>query len=73
MTASLDLVGRIRKVGNSLALLIPAKEGRRAGLREGQTVRAHLEPELPEPLGLLADLPYEPFDRHREGLWRDRL
>jgi hypothetical protein len=66
-----DLVGELRRVGNSLALLIPARVGRKAGFRAGQKVRAHLEPEIPEPLGLLIGLKFGPFDRHEDNLWRE--
>lgn len=63
--------GRLRRVGNSLAFFIPASETRRLDLQEGQTVDVTLTPRVPAALGLLADLPYEPFDRRE--LWRDRL
>jgi len=68
---SLDIVGTVRRLGNSLALVIPAREARRAGIRPGGRVRAHVETDAPAPLGLLADLDYQPFAR--EGLWRDRI
>lgn len=66
--------GALKRVGNSLALFVPAAEVRRARLREGQTVEAVLRPVRPELLGLLKGvLPYEPYERRKEGIARDRL
>ena len=50
-------------MGNSLAILIPADAARKAGLHEGDGVEAELRLKRPEALGLLSDLPYEPFTR----------
>lgn len=69
---TLRMTARVRKVGSSMAILIPAREARRAGLREGSVVEVSIKPKVPEPLGLLKDLPYKPFIRAKEGLWRDR-
>ncbi|MCA1818916.1 MAG: AbrB/MazE/SpoVT family DNA-binding domain-containing protein [Thermoplasmatota archaeon] len=67
---SLRLQGRVRKVGNSLAVLIPAEAAREAGLHEGDEVGVSLEPVEPTVFGLLKGvLPYEPFDR--EELYDD--
>lgn len=69
----LRLRARVRRVGNSIALIIPAKAAREAGLRAGDQVEASIQVRGPDPLGLLKDLPYEPFERRKEGLWRDRI
>ena len=63
----------VRKVGNSLGILLPAAEARKAGLQEGEMVDALLETKVSEPLGLLKDLPYREFRRSKEGLWRERI
>lgn len=72
VTDEIEVVDRIHRVGNSLAILIPAKVARRAHLREGDPVRAHLSAELPSPYGLLRGKVSGPFIRKKEGLWRDR-
>jgi hypothetical protein len=69
----LKVSGHIRRVGNSLALLIPVGEARKAGLTAGDPVDATIQSGVPDAFGLLRDLPYKPFDRRREGLWRDRI
>ena len=69
----IHLVGKIKKVGNSLAFFIPAEEARRAGIVEGQTVRADIHPEVPEVLGILKDLDLPPFDRKKDMGYRDRI
>lgn len=71
MPPDLRIVGTVRRVGNSLAFFIPAKEARRADLKEGQKVEVEIHTEVPDPFGLLKDVPYEPFSR--EDLWRDRI
>lgn len=65
--------GHIRRVGNGLALLIPAKEARRAGLTAGDAVDAVIRSSPADAFGLLRNLPYSPFDRSKERNWRDRL
>ena len=71
--APVHLHAKVRKVGNSLAILIPAETARKVGLAEGDEVEADLQKAqdegLARALGLLADLPYEPFSR--EGLYDD--
>ena len=69
MADGIHIHGKVRKVGNSLALLIPAAAARKAGLHEGDGVDAELRMTRPTALGLLADLPYEPFTR--DGLYDD--
>ena len=69
----IQLVTRVRRVGNSIAVLIPAREARRAGIREGQMITATIQQEIPEPLGLLEDLYDGEFSRRKERLWRDRI
>lgn len=63
--------GRIKRVGNSLAIFVPAASARQAGLRAGDPVDAVIRTEIPAPLGLASDVPYQPFDRR--DLWRDRV
>lgn len=67
------VVARVKKVGNSLAVFIPAAEARRGGLEEGQLVEATVRAHVPEALGLLRDLPHAPFRRREEGAWRERI
>jgi hypothetical protein len=70
MSSPIHVLGRVRRVGNSLALLIPAQEARRAGLEPGDAVDAELRPRPTGAYGLLKGiLPYERFSR--EGLYRD--
>ncbi|HKS59155.1 MAG TPA: hypothetical protein VJS68_00060 [Thermoplasmata archaeon] len=65
--------GVVRRVGNSLAVIIPAEDARRAGMTPGTPVDAQIRPAVSSPLGLLKGLAYKPFDRHKEMLWRDRI
>jgi hypothetical protein len=65
--------GRIRRVGNGLALLIPARDARRAGLVAGDPVDAIIRSGIPDAFGLLSDLPHRPFERTKEGQWRERV
>ncbi len=67
------LTAPVKRVGNSLAIFIPAEKAREGHLREGDMVEAEVGPSLPSPLGLCSRFPYEPFDRRREGMWRDRV
>ena len=69
----LRVAGPIHRVGNGLALLIPVAEARKAGLGAGDPVDAVIHSGVPDAFGLLRDLPYRPFDRHAEGLWRERV
>jgi antitoxin component of MazEF toxin-antitoxin module len=64
--SKIRLHGRIRRVGNSLALLIPAPEAKRGGVRAGQTVHADIEVEDDDALGFLADVYDGPFQRNQE-------
>lgn len=68
-----EVVGPVRKVGNSLAVMIPARAARRAKIREGVPVRARVSVESVEPLGLLKGIAKGKFERKKEGLWRDRI
>ena len=72
MADDVEIVDRVHLVGNSLAVLIPAKVARRAHLKEGDPVRAHLSIEVPSPFGLLRGKAAIPFDRKKGRLWRDR-
>ena len=71
--APVNLEVRVRRVGHSLAILLPARTVRESNLRAGQRVLVSLEPKVPEPLGLLKDLRGVPLGRRQEGLWRDRI
>lgn len=68
-----EVIGEVRKMGNSLAVIIPSKAAKRANIREGVPVRARVSVEVPEPFGLLAGLAKGSFSRRKEGLWRDRV
>ncbi|MCA1811253.1 MAG: hypothetical protein LC623_04490 [Halobacteriales archaeon] len=70
--ADVSLTAPVKRVGNSLAIFIPADKARSAHLKEGDTVHAVLKPEAPEVLGLLQHLGLGPFSRRDEGLWHDR-
>lgn len=67
------VVTRVKKVGNSLAVFIPAADARSAGIEEGHLVEAVVRPHAPEPVALLHGLPYAPFRRTGEDAWRDRV
>ena len=69
----LRVSGHIRRVGNGLALLIPVREARKAGLTAGDPVDAVIQSGIPDAFGLLKHLPYRPFERGKERLWRDRI
>ena len=60
-----------KRIGGSVAVFLPADAVRREGIREGVPVRITVERRgKPRALGLLkGEIPYEPFDRHKEGLW----
>ena len=69
----LRVSGHVRRVGNGLALLIPVGEAKKAGIAAGDPVDAVIHSGVPDAFGLLKDLSYRPFDRRKEGLWRDRI
>jgi hypothetical protein len=69
----LRVSGHVRRVGNSLAVLIPVREARKAGLSAGDPVDALIQSGVRDAFGLLKGLPYRPFRRSNEGLWRDRI
>lgn len=71
LMAKIHVRGRIRRVGNSLALIIPSADARRARLRPGQEAAATIETTLPDPFGLMAHLKAGPF--HREEEEHDRF
>ena len=68
----LRVSGYVTKIGNRLALRIPVKDARNAGIFAGDSVDAEIRRGVVDAFGLLKDLSYEPFDRRRGGLWRDR-
>ena len=60
----IEVHGKVRRVGNSLAVLIPAKQAREAGLHEGDPVTGTLQKDIPDVLGIVKGIvPYEPFSR----------
>lgn len=68
----LKVHAKVRRVGNSLAFLIPATAARKAGLHEGDAVVARLEKEKGDLFGLLKGLlPPGPFTRR--DFDRDRV
>lgn len=69
----LRVSGRVRRVGSALVLLIPVKDARNAGISAGDPVDAVIQNGVPDAYGLLKDLPYEPLDRRKGGLWRERI
>ena len=68
-----EAAGQVHRVGNSLAIVIPAKDARRVRLKEGDPVHAVLTVDVPAPFGLLKGKTKTKFDRKREGLWRERI
>lgn len=67
--SELHLHGTVRRVGNSLAILIPAKDARAANIEEGTEVDVDLRRSkegLAGILGLLKDIPCTPFVRADE-------
>lgn len=60
---TLHIRGQVRRLGNSLVVVIPADMARKANLREGSDIVADVTPGQPEILGLFKDLPYTPFTR----------
>lgn len=69
----LHVSGHVRRVGNSLAVLIPIGEARKAGISTGDPVDVLIRSGVPDAFGLLKGIPYAPFERHKRGLWRDRI
>jgi len=69
----LQVSGRIRRVGNGLAVLIPLRDARSAGLAAGDPVDVVIRSGVPDAFGILSDLPYHPFERGKEGQWRERI
>lgn len=65
--------GQVRRVGQGDTLKIPLCGARRAGLSAGDSVDAVDQTVVSDPFGLLADLPYLPFQRAREGFWSRRF
>jgi hypothetical protein len=70
---SVRVSGRLRRVANGLALRVPAREARRAGLAAGDAVDAIIRYRVSDPFGLLHGLSYRPFERRKEGQWRERI
>lgn len=60
---TLHIRGQVRRLGNSLVVVIPADMARKANLREGSDIVADVTPGRPDVLGILKDHPYTPFTR----------
>jgi hypothetical protein len=73
LAKDIHVVAEVKRVGNSLAIFIPAEKAREAGLTEGERVHADIVKDVPEPFGLLKHLNYEPFDRKKDMGYRDRI
>jgi hypothetical protein len=69
----LRVSGHVRRVGNGLALLIPLRDARKAGISAGDPVDVLIRSGVSDAFGLLKDLPFRPFERTKEGLWRERI
>lgn len=69
----IEIVGPVRRMGNSLAVVIPSKAAKRANITAGVPVRARVSVEVPKPFGLLSGAAKGSFDRRKEGLWRERI
>lgn len=68
MDDALRIHATVRRVGNSLAMVIPADVARRAGVRPGDVFDADLRRTQQPLLGALKGrLPYVPFDRRSLG------
>lgn len=67
---SVHLMVPVKKVGNSLAIFIPADKAREFGLREGDLVDAHVQPKAPHLLGMFKGIgPYTRADK--KEAWPD--
>lgn len=65
--ADIHLVAPVRRLGNSLAVIIPAEDARRAGLVEGSIVELDVRPTLPPLLGMLkGERKQSPFRREKD-------
>jgi len=69
----IEVIGPVRKVGRSLALIIPPKAARRANVTEGVSVIARISVYAPHPFGLLKSVAKGSFDGREQKLWHDRL
>ena len=64
-----------KRVGNSLAVFLPAAKVREAGIKEGDNLTVRIELNSEEPLGLMKRMGFgfAPYSRREEGVWRDRV
>lgn len=69
----LRVSGVVRRVGNGLAILIPVRDARKAGISAGDPVDAVIQSGVLDAFGLLKEYPFRPFERAKEKLWRDRI
>lgn len=68
------VIGQVKRVGNSLAVFIPADEARRAGISEGSMVEVDVRPRLPPILGMLKrETKSAPFRRAKDMGYEDRI
>jgi hypothetical protein len=68
------VVGPVRRLGNSLVVVLPAKAARKEHITEGVSVRARVSTEVPDPFGLLRGVVTKgSFRRSRGEGWRDRF
>lgn len=66
----MHLTASVKKVGNSLAIFIPADKAREASIREGDIVEAELETQAPHLLGMFKGIgPYTLADK--KDAWPD--
>lgn len=68
------LTAPVKRVGNSLAIFIPAESARQANIREGDIVMADVTLDVLEPLGLWHRLGLTPISSSRrdDEMTRDR-
>ena len=72
MTLTLRL--KARRVGNSVGILIPAREAKEANIRPGAALEVTVRPAMDEIFGFARHLRHlGPYNRHKEGIWRDRF
>jgi len=63
----------MRRMGGSLALIVPPEAAMRANVTEGVSVVARISVCAPHPFGLLKGIAKVSFDRRDQKQWHDRL
>lgn len=66
----MHLTASVKKVGNSLAIFIPADKAREASIREGDVVEADVEPQAPACFGRYPNLTSWSIEDKRD-VWPD--